>query len=128
MPVFASAAHATTRDESDRLVPARRSRFSAAHHQALHDLKTRWRRGLFWTFYFFVFVALTFSLAQLLALSRNISLVGATACRPDGAFSLQPNDYDYWDASGFFQVTLGFEAMTFSEAKALDVVWDVVSI
>jgi hypothetical protein len=60
-------------------------------------------------------------------MATRLILVGATACCPDGAFSLQPNDYDYWDASGFFQVTLGFGAMTFSEAKALDVVWDVVS-
>jgi hypothetical protein len=49
------------------------------------------------------------------------------ACLPDGEFSLWPGDFNYWHSSNFFQINFGFGKLTFAQAKAIDVVWDVVS-
>lgn len=51
----------------------------------------------------------------------------AGACLPDDSFGLRPQDFSYWGSSGFFQITLGFGDLTFTQAKAIDIVWDVVS-
>ena len=50
-------------------------------------------------------------------------------CQPDGRFefSLYYTYYIVWDLSGIFQITMGFGALSFSNAKLLDAVWDVVS-
>ena len=104
------------RDRGDRLRDA-----------AVRDTRARWRGGLFWTFCLSVFSCLALCLAYVLALSQNATFSDLTACRPDGEFSLESYDYNYWDTSGFFQITLGFGALEFSQAKAVDVVWDVVS-
>lgn len=120
------------RRDTDLLVPEQRkgSRgttfWGTAHYQAWHDLTTRWRRGLFWTFCFFVFVGLVLVLAIVLKLSENATLSGMTACRPDGQFSLEPYNYKYWDSSGFFQITLAFGNLSFTQAKVADVAWDIV--
>ena len=119
-----------TQEDANLLVSSERnaSRWRNAHQHAWHDLKTRWRRGLFWTLCLFIFIGLVLSLALVLKYAANATLGGATACRPDGAFSLEPYEFNYWDASGFFQVTLGYGRLTFSQAKGVDVLWDVVSI
>jgi hypothetical protein len=106
----------------------RESRFCGAHRAALQDLKERWRGGLFWTFCLSVFVCLALCLAYVLAISEDASFHGLTACRPDGEFSLEPYKYNYWDASGYFQITIGFGTLSFSEAKVVDIVWDIVSL
>jgi hypothetical protein len=51
---------------------------------------------------------------------------GKSPCQPDGRFTLISN-YNLWCISGIFQISLGFGRMSFSNAKLLDVVWDVVS-
>jgi hypothetical protein len=48
-------------------------------------------------------------------------------CNANGSFT--PNrspTFSLWDGSGLFQITLTWGHMTFSQAKALDVVWDIV--
>jgi hypothetical protein len=48
-------------------------------------------------------------------------------CNANGTFT--PNDsptFSLWDGSGLFQITLTWGHMTFSQAKALDVVWDII--
>ena len=50
------------------------------------------------------------------------------ACSPDGEFTLWPGDFNYWHSSNFFQINFGFGKLTFAQAKAVDVVWDVVSV
>ena len=50
-----------------------------------------------------------------------------SACQPDGQFSYVTGRYKAWDASGFFQITLGFGALTFTQAKVIDIIWDIVS-
>jgi hypothetical protein len=54
------------------------------------------------------------------------SLGGGGVCLPDGQFVLG-SDYNIWDVSGIFQINMGFGAFSFSNAKLLDTVWDVVS-
>ncbi|KAJ3961204.1 hypothetical protein N0V92_002086 [Colletotrichum tropicale] len=49
-----------------------------------------------------------------------------TACQPDGSFNIFRNEYDWWAASGFFQITMAWGTMTFANAKFVDVAWDVV--
>ena len=48
-------------------------------------------------------------------------------CNANGTFT--PNrspTFSLWDGSGLFQITLTWGNLTFSQAKALDVVWDIV--
>ncbi|KAI0814071.1 hypothetical protein GGR55DRAFT_633933 [Xylaria sp. FL0064] len=60
-------------------------------------------------------------------------------CRRGGLYFFSPYDlvaslpllypfdgYSYWDISGFFQVTLPLGSFTFTQAKVIDIVWDIV--
>ncbi|WDK12574.1 hypothetical protein CGRA01v4_03854 [Colletotrichum graminicola] len=51
---------------------------------------------------------------------------GSNACQPDGNFDVFQNAYNLWSASGFFQITLGWGRLSFADAKAIDVAWDIV--
>lgn len=46
-------------------------------------------------------------------------------CAPDGSFRLESSSV--LAPTWFFQVVLGFGSLDFTTAKAIDVVWDVVS-
>ena len=51
-------------------------------------------------------------------------------CRPDGDFRLIRDPYESynaWSASTFFQITASSGELSFTQAKVIDVVWDVVS-
>ena len=56
--------------------------------------------------------------------SRKLYAVN-DACRPDSGFYVGYGDYNIWDLSGFFQITLGFGDFSFQNAKTIDVGWDV---
>jgi hypothetical protein len=48
-------------------------------------------------------------------------------CMPDGSFSTA-RYFQYWKISGFFQITLPFHhQLTFTQAKVVDIIWDLVS-
>ena len=49
------------------------------------------------------------------------------ACRPDGSFNALGYSYNEWAFSGFFQITLGFGALSFTKVKAFSIIWDMVS-
>ncbi|KAI1173350.1 hypothetical protein F4777DRAFT_558166 [Nemania sp. FL0916] len=85
--------------------------------EAISNMRSRWP---------FLFLAL-WSVGLAYALVRLGSSIGPGryACRPDGTFSPFWG-YSFWDSSGFFQITLAFGNFTFSEAKILDVAWDIV--
>ena len=51
-----------------------------------------------------------------------------TPCQPDGKFNLIWGRYTPWTRSGFFQITLPFGSLNFSQAKAIDVAWDIVRL
>lgn len=94
--------------------------------EALRDMRAiQWARGGLW-FLFFCWMA------GLLACLIMVPLLWAgyymsSACLPDGTFSIY-EIYDPWDIYGFFQITSGFGELTFTQAKVVDVVWDVVSL
>jgi hypothetical protein len=48
-----------------------------------------------------------------------------SACQPDSGFYVGYGQYNIWNPSGFFQITLGFGDLSFTLAKAIDVGWDV---
>jgi len=50
-----------------------------------------------------------------------------SACHPDGTFSPFGQDYSPWALQGLFQINLGLGNLTFTQAKVIDVVWDIVS-
>lgn len=50
-----------------------------------------------------------------------------TACLPDGNFDVYFDSYSPWATEGTFQITMAYGAISFGQAKAIDVVWDVVS-
>jgi len=50
-----------------------------------------------------------------------------TACKPDGSFQIYSILYSNWVVSGFFQITMGFGTLTFTQAKVIDIIWDIVS-
>jgi hypothetical protein len=47
------------------------------------------------------------------------------SCRPDGNFRYYGH-YDPWAPPGILQITISFGPMSFSNAKLIDVIWDVV--
>ncbi|KAI0394822.1 hypothetical protein F5Y17DRAFT_426291 [Xylariaceae sp. FL0594] len=49
-----------------------------------------------------------------------------SACHPDGTFSPFGQDYSPWELQGFFQINLAFGHLTYTQVKAIDVVWDIV--
>jgi len=55
---------------------------------------------------------------------------GTWSCQPDGAIQFPWLHVDakttLWDSSLFLDITLGFGRLTFAEAKALDIAWDLV--
>ena len=93
-----------------------------------HDLRTtRWARGAVWTWTFLWIGGLAAGIGLMGALSYfTPSFWEPSACTPDNDFRLFPEEYSYWDNSGFFQITLGLGQLTFGQAKVVDIAWDVV--
>ncbi|OAL43941.1 hypothetical protein IQ07DRAFT_592741 [Pyrenochaeta sp. DS3sAY3a] len=94
------------------------------HWEAFHDLGKHWRFGVTWSLILLWQLALLASLIYVCRVSSKD--FDATACRPDGTFSVDSAKYNYWAMSGFFQVTIGFGKMSFTQAKAVDFAWDLV--
>ena len=108
--------------------------------QTLHNVRNdfrsiRWKRFALWS----LFAIWTLALFILLVIMNVItsipyyheygrSMPFALGCQPDGQFSSQANRYSYWGASGFFQITMGVTGLTFTEAKVIDIFWDIVSL
>jgi hypothetical protein len=49
------------------------------------------------------------------------------ACMPDGTFSIDPTSFPWFSSAGLFQITMGFGNLSFTQVKAIDIVWDIVS-
>jgi hypothetical protein len=47
-------------------------------------------------------------------------------CEPNGNFNTGLESVSIWSPSTAFQITLGFGSMSFSTAKFIDIIWDVV--
>ncbi|KAI1737957.1 hypothetical protein F4680DRAFT_426655 [Xylaria scruposa] len=87
-----------------------------AWQDARADVTTRW--PLF-------FLVLWFAALFMILVIIAILYPPSAACRPDGTFSVYEG-YQYWDSSGFFQITLTFGDFTFTQVKVIDIAWDVV--
>ena len=102
-----------------------------SQRQACGDFRARSGRGCLWVLAVLWFCGLTTGFVILCVWSTATSYTNSrssNACLPDDSFSLQPDTYRYWSNSGVFQITLGSGHLTFAQAKAIDVIWDVVSI
>ncbi|KAI1505009.1 hypothetical protein F5X99DRAFT_333900 [Biscogniauxia marginata] len=113
--------------------PGIRQRFSKhwaeARHQALEDLRAvRWLRAGLWLLFFlwigsllgcFVFLGLYSAFPRWLQPTTS-------ACQPDGSFNPFEDGYSPWAASTFFQIGLGLGNFTFTEAKVIDISWDII--
>lgn len=95
--------------------------------QAGKDWRARWRQGALWLLAITWIVILLLSFFFLSALPAIHIYNTRSACQPDGSFTPDPSAYRYWSTSGFFQITLGFGNLNFTQAKAIDISWDVVS-
>lgn len=109
------------------------TRWKDSHVQAHQDLRSRGPAcGLCCLVYFWLSGLITsFCLVVVFTTRPGYGyLLGQTgsACLPDGNFGIEPYNYNYWFNSGFFEITLGFGRLTFTQAKFVDVVWDIVGL
>lgn len=97
------------------------------------DLRAaRWIRGGLWT----LAVLWGTSLFTLFALFTpkyyNAVTVGFTGypegCQPNDAFSIDPSGYNPFAIDDYFQINIGFGELSFTQAKVIDMAWDVVSV
>jgi hypothetical protein len=88
----------------------------------------RWGRGLLWVSFFLLTAGLLVTFIILAdTASRETGFTSIrSACPPDGYFDLY-GGFGYWQISGFFQITLPFGSLDFTQAKVIDIIWDVVS-
>jgi len=98
-------------------------------NDVVEDLRAiKWASALATFFLYCWIIALVVATAfWTLEPNRSYLTYWYTACKPDGSFSVYSNSYDTWGLSGFFQITTGFGKLTFTQAKVIDIIWDVVS-
>jgi hypothetical protein len=91
-----------------------------------NDLRKDWRH-LVWRFVnvFFPILLIGMIIGILPVITSKKLYTINDACLPDSGFFVGFGEYNIWDASGFFQITLGFGEFSFTAAKAIDVGWDV---
>lgn len=75
----------------------------------------------------FIWMLFILSLTELLIIWGNFPS-SPSACKPDNSFSPFSDDYKWWSQRSFFEITLRGGSLTFSQAKAVDVTWDLVCI
>jgi hypothetical protein len=97
--------------------------------EALNGFCNRWRCLGIWVLTGGWFTVLLYTASAIIRISSgSVSYLEDKACVPDGSFSIEPKDYRYWSRSGFFQITLAFGNMDFTQVKAIDIAWDIVGI
>lgn len=93
--------------------------------EARGDIRAiRWGRGGLWFLFICWIMGLLMCMIVMPSIWTNNDI--SSACLPDGTFSIFAQ-YDPWNIYGFFQITSGFGELTFTQAKVVDVIWDVVS-
>ena len=97
------------------------------HRQAAKDIRKRWRRCALWILLAAWLALLLFAFAVLIAPTSSVDSGSQPACLPDDSFALDPSKFRFFSKSGFFQITLGFGHMNFTEVKTIDIAWDIVS-
>lgn len=108
--------------------------WTETRNELRHDMKsTRWRQTaasfLIWLgFSIWALGLVVLCLVFPLSIMETISLESSeywNYCAPDGSFSLEPPNP--WNPDWTFQIVLAFGSLSFSQAKVVDIVWDVVS-
>lgn len=91
------------------------------------DLKTVGWRHILWRFFTIAIpLAVVVFFIAIIPIITSGNLYAVTSpCQPDSGFYVGFGQYNIWDLSGFFQITLGFGEFSFTGAKSLDVAWDV---
>lgn len=98
--------------------------FFQAKREVCIDLRSaRWKRGLCWMCFAIWVLALTLYLTVFHPISPQLDIF-YPKCTGE-AFSVEVQDL--WAISDFFEITLAFGPLSFTEAKVIDVVWDIVS-
>lgn len=90
----------------------------------LVDLRVRWRRGILW-FFIIQWISSLVILMTVLSLWSK-SAESGSACPPNGIFTPDLSRYEILAPSSFFQISLGFGALSFTSVKAIDTAWDIV--
>jgi len=104
--------------------------FKDCWQEALFDIQTTgWLRFGFWVLALVWALGLLFSLLLFTIRSAFpiFDLQYPKACTQDGSFGLHPYRYSIWSQPSFFQINLGFGEFSFPVAKAIDIIWDIVS-
>lgn len=96
-----------------------------AGRQAWSDLRSiRWARFGLWTLYWSFLVAIPTAIMAV-SFTRGGGFYN-TRCLPRDSFSPLPERYNFWDISGFFDIALAFGPLSFTNAKIIDVSWQLV--
>jgi len=99
----------------------------SAGYDVLRDVRSiKWRSVGLAFLYFIVWngclaTALVFIIIYGRSTSESIS-----GCNPDGSINLSGHGTSVWAPSEWFQINLAGGSLTFSQAKVIDVIWDVV--
>lgn len=106
-----------------------RGTLKATWREVVSDISSvRWGRGGLW-FLFFIWTAgllIADIIVPLFSSYPSLYWQAIPACKPDGTFMIA-GLYNTWNINGFFQITAGTGRLTFTQAKVIDVIWDVVS-
>lgn len=101
---------------------------TAAFRVAISDLRSirRARAGL-WTLFGAWALGVVGIFVYLLAIGiPSDTWDERTACSPDNFFNVNASAYNVWSGSGFFEINLGSGSLTFTQAKLIDISWDIV--
>ncbi|OHF02726.1 hypothetical protein CORC01_01827 [Colletotrichum orchidophilum] len=100
-----------------------RRQWREAFVAAFRDIRAiRWFAVLVWT----LAIGWMAGLCTLLVFISSTKLYRDSACKPDGSFDVNKNQYNLWSSSGFFQIILAWGRFSFADAKVIDVAWDVI--
>ncbi|KAK4168334.1 hypothetical protein QBC43DRAFT_360203 [Cladorrhinum sp. PSN259] len=84
-------------------------------------------RLLFHAKWIFLYIWVTALVTLIVLLSKFGSVsMPHTACRPDRTFSLYKENFSRWPRSTFFEVTVAGGSFSFTQAKMIDITWDLI--
>ncbi|KAI1455161.1 hypothetical protein F4805DRAFT_437039 [Annulohypoxylon moriforme] len=103
---------------------------TAAFQEAVSDLKSiRRERAVLWSLlgiWITAVLGVFISLTAYAFSSTEFRYGETTACRSDNSFNVNISAYNAWEASGFFEINLGAGNLTFTQAKVIDITWDII--
>ena len=96
--------------------------------QVWRDVRAaRWGRFALWVLYLCWLGMLLYFLIFVIGIAEgDMFSLDSEACRPDGTFTAEVDRFNWWGASGFFQMSLSDGMFTFTEVKVLDIAVQVV--